>query len=120
MAPREVLVTTLDQIPVGEGRAFLVEGRQVALFHTHEGGIYATQAQCPHLNGPLADGLMGGTSLMCPLHDRTYDLKTGCGLTHERMSLEVYATRVDEGRIWVDPAGTRAAAQEPEVATSVA
>ncbi len=112
MAAREILVTSIDQIPVGEGRAFLVEGRQVAIFHTHEGGIYATQAHCPHLNGPLADGLLGGATVMCPLHDRTYDLKTGCGVTHEHLTLEVYATRVADGRIWIDPFGTRVEAPE--------
>ena len=40
---REILVTSVAQIPVGEGRTFLVEGRQVAIFHTHEGAIYATR-----------------------------------------------------------------------------
>ncbi len=114
---REVLVTSVDQIPVGEGRTFLVEGRQVAIFHTHDGAIHATQAHCPHLNGPLADGLLGGTTVVCPLHDRTYDLKTGCGLTHEHMSIEVYPTRVADGRIFVDPAETRAEVSVRDVAS---
>ena len=100
----ELLVTTLDQIPVGEGRTFMIGGREVAMFHTHDGGIYATQAHCPHRNGPLADGLIGGTTLMCPLHDRTYDLKTGCGLSHEHLSLTTYPTRVTaNGQVWLDP-----------------
>ena len=79
MTKHDVLVTTRDQIPVGEGRTFIVGGQPIAIFQTHDGGIYATQPQCPHKHGPLADGLLGGTTLMCPLHDRTFDLKTGCG-----------------------------------------
>ena len=116
---REVLVTSLDQIPVGEGRTFLVDGREVAVFRTHEGAVYATQAHCPHLNGPLADGLLGGATVVCPLHDRTYDLRTGCGLTHEHMRLETYATRVADGRIWIDPAGTRVGASPDRAVASV-
>ena len=101
---REILVTARDQIPPGEGRTFLVEGQRIAIFHTHDGGIYATQSQCPHLDGPLADGLVGGTSLVCPLHDRTFDLKTGCGLSHEHLSIAVYPVRVaPSGQIWLDP-----------------
>ncbi len=103
----EVLVTTLDQIPVGEGRTFHVTGGEIAVFRPHEGGIYVTQAYCPHLGGPLADGLTGGTAanpvtIVCPLHDRVFDLATGCGLTHECTDIKVYPARLDEGgRIWV-------------------
>jgi len=67
----------LAQIPKGEGRNFRVGGRTVAVFHTQAGEVYATQAACPHRNGPLADGLLGGTTLICPLHERAFDLRSG-------------------------------------------
>ena len=104
MTMRERAVATLDQIPAGEGRVFLIDGKEIAVFHTHDGSAYATQAHCPHRNGPLADGLLGGATVVCPLHDRTYDLKTGCGLSHERATIAAYPTRVaQDGRIWLDP-----------------
>ena len=65
----EVLVTTLDQIPLGEGRTFHLAGGEIAIFRPHDGGIYVTQAYCPHLGGPLADGLTGGTAAN-PVHHR--------------------------------------------------
>ena len=102
---REHLVASLDQIPVGEGRNFMVGEREIAIFHTHGGHVHATQPLCPHLKGPLADGLLGGESVMCPLHDRVFDLKTGCGISHEQMQIEVFPARLDEsGNIWVQPA----------------
>ena len=102
MKDEAVLVATRDQIPIGEGRVFLVDGTTIALFHTHNGQVFATQPLCPHLAGPLSDGLLGGTTLMCPLHDRTFDLETGCGLSHEHMAISTYTTSLDaEGRIWV-------------------
>ena len=105
----DILVTSREQIPVGEGRTFVVGGKPIAIFHTHDGGIYATQPQCPHLQGPLADGLLGGTTLMCPLHDRTFDLRTGCGTSHEHLGLVTFATRVEAGGdIWVSPEGVGA------------
>ena len=67
----------VTQIPLGEGRNFSVGGRTIAVFRTHAGEVYATQPDCPHKQGPLADGLIGGGMLVCPLHERTFDLRTG-------------------------------------------
>ena len=82
----------VDQIPVGEGRNFLVGKTRIAVFRTHAGEIFATQPDCPHLAGPLADGLMGGATIVCPLHDRHFDLATGegpdCRLTTYRVTVD--------------------------------
>jgi nitrite reductase (NADH) small subunit len=99
---RGLVAGEVSQIPPGEGRTFEVAGRRIAIFHTRGGAMYATQAYCPHLGGPLADGLVGGTSVICPLHDRTYDLRTGQGPESE-CGLRVYPVSVgDDGKIFVD------------------
>lgn len=71
---------SVAQIPPGEGRTFEVAGREVAVFHTRTGEIYATQAQCPHKAGPLADGMVGDATLVCPLHEWRFDLTSGSSL----------------------------------------
>jgi nitrite reductase (NADH) small subunit len=97
-----VLIGEVEQIPRGEGRAFAVAGRCVAVFRTQAGEVFATQAECPHLNGPLADGLTGGTTVICPLHERAYDLRTGQGLNGECSSLRVYPISLgQDGKIWL-------------------
>jgi nitrite reductase (NADH) small subunit len=98
----EIFIGRIDQIPKGEGRVFAAAGRRVAVFRTKAGEVFATQAECPHLRGPLADGLTGGATIVCPLHDRAYDLRTGHGLHGEASSLQVYQASLDaEGKIWV-------------------
>lgn len=67
----------VSQIPFGEGRAFQVGEQKIAVFRPRGGGVYATQAVCPHRGGPLADGLVGGTTLVCPLHAWKFDLSSG-------------------------------------------
>lgn len=68
----------LSQIPVGEGREFdLGDGLSIAVFHARNGKVYASQAKCPHLGGPLADGIFGGSVVMCPLHAWKFDLASG-------------------------------------------
>jgi nitrite reductase (NADH) small subunit len=79
----EQAIGSIGQIPKGEGRTFEVAGQRVAVFHTRKGDVFAIDADCPHRNGPLADGLTGGTTVICPLHERAFDLRTGAGIGHE-------------------------------------
>lgn len=90
----------VDDVPLGEGRAVTLAGRRVALFRTR-GGWYALDQACPHLGGPLADGLVSERSVICPLHERRFDLATGaarsggCAATAHAVSVvgdEVYVT----------------------------
>jgi nitrite reductase (NADH) small subunit len=96
------LIGQVTQIPKGEGRTFAVAGQRIAVFHTHSGEVFATQPECPHLQGPLADGLTGGATVICPLHERAYDLRTGEGLNGECSQLQVYPISLDpDGKIWL-------------------
>ena len=76
-------VGPLDAVPRGEGRVFEVAGQRLAVFRTHGDQVFATQEHCPHLGGPLADGLIDRGTVICPLHDRTYDLRSGAGVNTE-------------------------------------
>ena len=90
----------VSQVPKGEGRVFEVGVLRIAVFHGREGKVYATQPDCPHQGGPLADGLLGSGRLMCPLHDRTFDLETGEGPS-EGCSLQVYPARLEGDQILI-------------------
>lgn len=69
-------VCRASDIPPGEGRAVTVGGRRIAIFNAAT-GWYALDHACPHLGGPLADGLLSDSCVSCPLHDRRFDLRTG-------------------------------------------
>ncbi len=89
-------IGNISQIPPGEGRNFSVRrsGRRglLAVFHARDGQVFATQAHCPHKGGPLADGLMDDGFIVCPLHDRTYDLRSGIG---PDCNIQVYPVRAE-------------------------
>lgn len=93
MMEADHLIGPLTQIPPGEGRVFEVAGTKVAVFRTWSDAVFATQPECPHRQGPLADGLMGDASVVCPLHERQYDLRTGAGLNTE-CSITTYPVRL--------------------------
>ena len=84
----------VDEIPVGEGRTYAVDGEMVAVFRLRDGSIRAVSAVCPHRGGPLADGQIDNRVVICPLHLNTFDLTTGCSLTGQP-DLTVYAVSVD-------------------------
>ncbi len=74
---KEATLGPLSAIPPGEGREFSVDGVDIAVFHLRDGSVRATQARCPHRDGPLADGLTGGNTVVCPFHAWKFDLTTG-------------------------------------------
>jgi nitrite reductase (NADH) small subunit len=90
----------LGLVPVGEGRAFAVDGEQVAVFHLRDGSLRATQAWCPHAGGPLADGQLDPAKVVCPLHLRGFFFADGRCAEGER--IRVYPARVEDGGIVVE------------------
>jgi nitrite reductase (NADH) small subunit len=73
----QVRTCRLADLPLGLGRAFAVAGRQIAIFHTRRGGLFAVDNRCPHKGGPLAEGMLAGDQVVCPLHAFRYELSSG-------------------------------------------
>jgi nitrite reductase (NADH) small subunit len=92
----EVTLGPLSAIPAGEGRTFTLGKQRLAVFRGRDGAVFATQADCPHKNGPLADGLLGSGTLICPLHALKFDLTTGKALNGD-CSLKTYPAKLGEG-----------------------
>jgi nitrite reductase (NADH) small subunit len=90
----EISIGPVTQIPKGEGRTFVVEGQNIAVFHTRSGEVFAVQARCPHRGGPLADGLVGDGMVICPLHEHSFDLRSGAGIGRDEC-ITAYAARLD-------------------------
>jgi nitrite reductase (NADH) small subunit len=75
-----VRVCAVGDVPLGEGRAATVGTRRIAVFNTPT-GWYALDNLCPHRGGPLADGLVADRCVICPLHERRFDLESGAALS---------------------------------------
>jgi len=100
---RTISLNLVSEIPPGEGRTFAsLAGFDIAVFRARSGALYASQAMCPHKGGPLADGLVGGASVVCPLHEKVFDLRTG-SCADGTCAIAVYpVTETAEGRISVE------------------
>ncbi|MBI1816551.1 MAG: nitrite reductase small subunit NirD [Deltaproteobacteria bacterium] len=91
----------LDSIAPGQGRAFVIAGRTIAVFRQRDGRVFATDNQCPHRGGPLAEGIVGDGKVICPLHNWKIDLATGQCLG-ESATLRTYPVSVVNGRVFVN------------------
>jgi nitrite reductase (NADH) small subunit len=90
----------IDLIPLGEGRCFRLGALQVALFRPRDGAVFALEARCPHLGGPLADGLIGAGVVVCPLHGWRFRLADGTGIDND-LAARSYPVEVRDGCIWL-------------------
>ena len=100
-APRAHTVGRVEDIPLGEGRTFVVRDAQVAVFRLRDGSLHATQAACPHAGGPLADGQTDFDVLVCPLHLYAYRWSDGAS-TSGAAPIRTYPVRERDGDLVVD------------------
>jgi nitrite reductase (NADH) small subunit len=96
-----VRVTTVENIPLREGRAVHVGGDEIAIFNLGDRFV-ACENSCPHRGGPLADGIVSGTTVVCPLHAYKLCLDTGNVLKPEVcIKVDAFPVRVENGVILV-------------------
>lgn len=93
-------VASKNTIPVQEGRRVYFKDREFALFNLGDEWM-AIDNQCPHKKGPLADGILAGKAVFCPLHNWKISLKTGCALTQGQGSVKVYPTKVVGADVYI-------------------
>lgn len=84
--PQFQTVARVGEIPAGEGRAFEVAGRMIAVFFVNDRytAIYDT---CPHMGASLATGYVENGGVMCPWHAWRFCIETGRWLDNPRSSL---------------------------------
>lgn len=66
----------LSRLP-GDGMVQGTVDGEDALLIRHGNEFFAVGAHCTHYQGPLAEGLVAGDQLRCPLHHACFSLRTG-------------------------------------------
>jgi len=99
--PTWINACSVDDIPLRGGRLLRAGATQIALFRLGNGTIRAIDNRCPHKQGPLAEGIVSGDSIICPLHARKIDLATGSVLPPDTGCVTTYPTKVEEGVLWI-------------------
>jgi len=102
-ARRWVRTARCADIPLREGRSVRFGGREIALFNLGE-RFLAVANRCPHRQGPLADGIVAGATVVCPLHAWKVNLESGEVVrpSDQLACVERFRARVEGGDVLVE------------------
>ncbi|HDY95306.1 nitrite reductase small subunit NirD [Sulfitobacter litoralis] len=101
-------IAALEDVPQRGARMVKTALGCVAVFRTAEDEVFALDNACPHKAGPLAEGIVHGKSVTCPLHNWVIALDTGVAQGADEGRVATYPARVEQGRILLDSAVLRA------------
>lgn len=100
-----IKVIKLEDLPVQIGKEVQVEGQSIAIFRLSNGDVRAVSNRCPHKNGPLAEGIVSGEFVFCPLHDWKISLVTGEVQKPDDGCIQTYETEIIDGYVYVGGLG---------------
>lgn len=95
-----VRVAATSEIPAGQGKTVEVGGKQIAVFNL-DGAFYAIDNICKHRGGPLGEGEVDGTSVICPWHGWTYNITSGECLDEQDCAVDKYEVKVEGDAVMV-------------------
>ena len=96
-----VTVAQTSEIAAGTAKQVEAAGKQIALFNAG-GKFFAIDNTCKHRGGPLAEGEIDGTTVICPWHGWEYNITTGENLDDPSVKLGCYAVKVDGANVMID------------------
>lgn len=97
------LAAGIPESDVAEGAQLLghAGGEPVMLVRSGE-DFFAVAASCTHYGGPLAEGLVVGTTVRCPWHHACFDLRTGAAIRAPALNdIACWAVERRDGKIVV-------------------
>jgi len=95
-------VASLDEVPAGQPKLVDLDGTRIVLARVGD-AVYACGAVCAHRGGPLGQGKLRGTRLICPWHGWMYDVRSGeCLFPGRGTAVPVYPVRVEAEAILVE------------------
>lgn len=95
-------IAAIDDIPRRGARLVKTREGCVAVFRTADDEVYALDNACPHKGGPLAEGIVHGASVTCPLHNWVISLETGEVQGADDGRVATHLARVEGGRVLLE------------------
>ncbi len=98
--PDFIEVAKTEDLPVGRATVCTIGDRRIALYHTAN-GFFASDNTCPHRGGPLGEGDVIGSEIVCPWHFWTFEIESGACLGNPEVRIVTHEVRVDCDRVLV-------------------
>jgi 3-phenylpropionate/trans-cinnamate dioxygenase ferredoxin component len=92
-------IAPADQLPEGERIFIELAGQSIVIFNL-AGKLFAIGDVCTHDNGPVGDGEIEETEIICPRHGGRFDIRTGKATSLPPVKdIPSYPVRVVDGMI---------------------
>ncbi len=92
-------ICKVEELPEGE-RIFIAIGDAPVVIFNISGAYYAIDDRCTHDEGPLGEGDVEDSQIICPRHGARFDIRTGNVLSLPAVQgVSSYPIRVVEGTI---------------------
>lgn len=66
------------------------------------GQVHALDGECPHAGGPLGEGALHGSTLVCPWHAWEFDCRTGANDFDPDVAITTFPVKVEAGEILIE------------------
>jgi nitrite reductase/ring-hydroxylating ferredoxin subunit len=99
--PNGVKVATRSQLQPGKVLKVVAEGKEIALCNV-DGKFFATTTMCPHQGGPLDEGELDGTTIICPWHGWMFNVADGCAVMNPKLKIKTYPVEIQGDDIYVN------------------
>ncbi|MBP1082378.1 nitrite reductase small subunit NirD [Bacillus gobiensis] len=97
----QVKVGVVNDFVVDVGKVVEVQGIALAVFRLSNGRFKAVENRCPHKEGPLAEGIVSGEFVFCPLHDWKIDLEGGQVQAPDHGCVKTYKVAVEGDDVYI-------------------
>jgi nitrite reductase (NADH) small subunit len=100
-------IGAVTDIPPRGARVVRTPRGCLAVFRVADDEVFALDNRCPHRGGPLAEGIVHGRSVTCPLHNWVISLETGEAQGADEGAVRRHPLRVEAGRLLLGAAALR-------------
>lgn len=91
----------MSQLPPGSMLELLHQDRRIVVCNV-DGKLHAMDGVCPHRQGPLGQGALHGSAVVCPWHAWEFDCSTGQHDYNPSIKLDTFRVELSGDDILVD------------------
>ena len=97
--PDFIKLTTESELPpIDEAKEFPCGQKTICVANVS--GVYSAMDNvCLHRGGPLGQGMIEGSKVVCPWHGWAWDVKTGAAEQNPNVRVAVYLLKIENGDV---------------------
>ncbi|WP_160725986.1 nitrite reductase small subunit NirD [Bacillus sp. USDA818B3_A] len=98
---RRVFIGNKAEMPRKLGKTVVIGHTEIAVFTLESGAIRAIENRCPHKGGVLAQGIVSGEFVFCPMHDWKICVTDGMVQAPDTGCVKSYPVEIIDDEVYV-------------------